>query len=190
MNIVSPASATQDIYTQNHCKADALSYRSTEPYPLPQGLSRNIRYARILQCAYSAGNSELTGIHQYTYHAIAMERESPALSVALKEIAAVEFHHLHLLGQCIMQLGLLPTFGYYQGTRRARWNSGFVQYAKNPKGIIDLSIQAELQAIEYYQSATERISDEQITALLSRIIEDEQVHISVLEGLREYSRLT
>ena len=185
MNNASTVPATQDVLTFRHCKADALLYRSTEPYPLPAGLSRNIRYARILQCAYSAGNSELTGIHQYTYHAIAMERESPVLSVALKEIAMVELHHLHLLGQCIMLLGLLPTFGYYQGTRRARWNSGFVQYARGPKGIIDLCVQTELQAIEFYQSAIERISDEQITVLLHRIIEDEQVHINVLEGLRD-----
>ena len=185
MNIASMAPATQDILTHRRCEADAISYCSTKPYPLPEGLSRNIRYARILQCAYSAGNSELTGIHQYTYHAIAIERESPVLSRALKEIAVVELHHLHLLGQCIMLLGLLPTFGYYQGTRRARWNSGFVQYARGPKGIIDLSIKAELQTIEFYQNAIERISDEQINALLSRIIEDEQVHIGVLEELRE-----
>ena len=185
MNTIGPPPATQDTYIQNHCKVETLSFRSAEPYPIPWGLSRNIRYARILQCAYSAGNSELTGIHQYTYHAIAMERESPALSNTFKEIAMVELCHLHLLGQCIMQLGLLPTFGYYQGTRRARWNSGFVQYARGPKSIIDLSIQAELQAIEFYQNAIERISDEQITALLGRIIEDEQVHINVLEGLRE-----
>ena len=185
MIFADPPSGTQEALTQGQAGPAGLTYRSPNPYPVPGGLGRNIRYARILQYAYSAGSSELTGFHQYTYHAIATEQESPELSQALKSIALVELHHLHLLGQCIMQLGLLPTFGYYQGTRRARWNSGFVQYARHPKGVIELCIQTEMQAIEYYQSAIGRISDEQVTALLHRIIEDEEEHVRALEGLRE-----
>jgi len=185
MIFADPPPETLYAFTQDPSLSTGIAFRSQTPYPIPEGLSRNIRYARILQYAYSAGSSELTGIHQYIYHSIATEQEQPALSQALKGIAMVELHHLHLLGQCIMQLGLLPTFGYYQGTRRARWNSGFVQYARHPKGVIELSIQTELQAIEYYQSAIGRISDEQVTALLHRIIEDEEEHIKILEGLRE-----
>ena len=172
----------QDVFTQG--PAGSLCH-SSKPYPVPKGLARNIRYARILQYAYSAGSSELTSIHQYTYHAIATEQEAPELSRTLRSIAAVELHHLHMLGQCILQLGLLPTFGYYQGTRRARWNSGFVQYARHPKGVIELCIQTEAQALEYYLSAIERISDEQVVALLHRLIEDEEEHIRALEELRE-----
>ena len=181
------STATQGTLTQEYAAIAGLPYCSPEPYPSPAGLSRNIRYARILQYIYSAGSSELTGIHQYLYHSIVTGQELPALSQALKGIAMVEIHHLHLLGECIMQLGLLPTFGYYQGTRRARWSSGFVQYARNPKGIVELSIQTEMQAIEHYRSSAGQISDEQITALLYRIIEDEKVHIKILEELLEIS---
>ena len=182
MIFADPPPVAQDTLTPG--LADA-PYRNLKPYPVPDGLGRNIRSARILQCAYSAGSSELTSIHQYIYHSITAEQESPELSHTLKGIALVELHHLHLLGQCIMQLGLLPTFGYYQGTRRARWNSGFVQYARNPKGVIGLCIQTELQAVEYYRSAIERIADEQVAALLYRIIEDEEEHIRILENLLE-----
>ena len=185
MFFADPPPGAHEIFAQGQTSPSGALYRSPKPYPIPQGLSRNIRYARILQYAYSAGSSELTSIHQYIYHAIATEQELPKLSQALKGIAVVEIHHLYLLGQCIMQLGLLPTFGYYQGTRRARWNSGFVQYARHPKGVIEFTIQTEVQAIEYYQSAISRISDEQVTALLHRIIEDEEEHIRILEELRE-----
>jgi len=185
MIFADPPPVAQDTLIQAQAGTASTIYRDPKPYPIPQGLSRNIRYARILQYAYSAGSSELTGFHQYIYHSIATEQEQPELSQALKEIAMVELYHLQLLGQCIMQLGLLPTFGYYQGTRRARWNSGFVQYARYPKGVIELCIQAELQTIEYYQSAIGRISDKQVAALLYRITEDEEKHIKILEELRE-----
>ena len=161
------------------------NYRSPKPYPIPQGLGRNIRYARILQSVYSAGVSELTAIHQYVYHQMITRQEFPALSHALSEIAKVEMHHLNMLGSCILQLGLHPTFGYYQGTRKARWNSGFVRYARNPKGIVELSLEGEQQAIDGYNRALGAISNEQIMALLSRIIEDEQVHIEVLLQLSQ-----
>lgn len=159
-------------------------YHSPQPYPKPQIPGRNIRYARILQSAYSGEISELTAIHQYTYHQIITEREHPQLSDVLGGIAIVEMQHLRILGQCILQLGLHPTYSYYQGTRRARWNSGFVQYGQHPKSIIDISIRAEQQAIEFYYGAIRRIADEQITALLKRLIEDEELHIKALTDLR------
>ena len=175
----------QVTFTHPPSAMDCSIYRAPGPYPRPQCTQRNIRYARILQCAYSASVSELTAIHQYVYHHIITQQELPELSAALQGIAIVEMHHLQLLGECILHLGLHPTFSYYQGTRRARWNSGFVQYARGAKAIVGLSIHSERQAIELYEQATARISDELVNALLARIIEDERVHIDVLRGLTD-----
>ena len=158
--------------------------RTPQPYPKPQGLSRNIRYARILQSLYSGSVSELTAIHQCIYHQIITEREYPQLAGLLKGIAAAEAQHLKMLGECILELGLHPIYSYYQGTRRARWNSGFVQYGRGAKNIIDISLRTEQQAIESYYCAIRCIADEQITALLRRIVEDEELHIRVLTDLR------
>lgn len=160
-------------------------YRSPAPYPRPKGLSRNIRYARILQTVYSSGASELTSIHQYIYHHIITEGDAPEISRVLREIALVEMHHLYLLGECILQLGLHPTFSYYQGTRRARWNSGFVQYARQVKGVIELGIYSEEQSIECLKEAAAKIPDEQIVALLNRLVEDEELHLKILLGMRD-----
>ena len=161
-----------------------IATRSPQPYPKPRGLSRNVRYARILQSLYSGNFSELTAIHQYIYHQIITEREYPQLAALLNEIAAVETVHLKMLGECILELGLHPIYSYYQGTRRARWNAGFVQYARGAKSIIDISLHTEQQAIESYYCAIRCIVDEQITALLRRIIEDEELHIKALADLR------
>ena len=159
-------------------------YQMPQPYPMPHGLSRNIRYARILQSVYSSGVSELTAIHQYTYHQIITGREHPQLSRLLGDIAAVEMQHLKMLGECILQLGLHPNYSYYQGTRRVRWNAGFVEYGRGAKGIIDISIRAEQQTIEGYYHAMRCIADGQIIALLKRIAEDEEQHISALTDMR------
>jgi len=160
-------------------------YRAPLPYPQPEGLGRNIRYARILQSVYSGPDSELTAIHEYAYHRVLTQSDQPELSALLGGIAMVEMDHLRLLGECILRLGLHPTYSFYQGTRRARWSAAFVQYGRTPKNIVDLSIQGEQMAVEGYYSAIHRISDKGIGSLLKRIIEDEELHIKALTELRK-----
>ncbi|MCL2579473.1 MAG: rubrerythrin [Oscillospiraceae bacterium] len=164
---------------------DASPYRSPLPYPIPRELGRNIRFARILQSLYSGPDSELTAVHEYAYHRIFTTAEHPEPAGVLGGISMVEMHHLGLLGDCILRLGLHPTYSFYQGTRRARWSPAFVRYGRTLKAIIDLSIKGEQTAIESYYAAAHRIPDREIGALLRRIIVDEELHIRALTDLRK-----
>ena len=143
-------------------------------------LERNIRHARTLQALYSSPASKLTDFHMYSYHSIVTVRSAPVLSGALREIAVAEMRHMQLLGECILALGLHPTLSYYQGTRKARWSSGFVEYAKHPRGMIELALRHERESIARLQGAVSLIGPGEISALLERLIADEECHIKCL----------
>ena len=49
--------------------------------------------------------------------------------------------------------------------------------------MIEDDIRAEREAIKQYQEHMRLIDDPSVRALLARIIEDEEVHIRLLEGL-------
>lgn len=155
------------------------------PYTQPEKLPRNIRYARILLSAMSGPESELTATHQYIYHHVMAERELPEAADILKGIAIVEMHHLDMLAGTINMLGLRPCYGYYQGTRRVRWNSGYVEYGKNLKDMLSLDLEGEKRAIESYSQMIRCIPEESIQQLLRRIIEDEETHVVALTRLLE-----
>lgn len=160
------------------------AYRIDAPYPRPEGLERNIRYARILLAAYSGQGSELTAVMQYLYHYQMAERQSQEIADCLRGISIVEMHHFELLGSCINALGLYPTYSYYQGTRRVRWNAGFVNYGRNLRDMLDSDIAAERRAIEDYEHAARCIPEPQIQSLMKRIIQDEALHLEILTELR------
>lgn len=162
-----------------------LIYQAQGPYPLPEKLPRNIRWARMLLCSYSGRESEMTAVNQYVYHHVMAEGDLPDISESLRHIAIVEMHHLELLAKAISLLGLRPSYAYYQGTRKVRWNAGFVQYGRNLREMLELDIAAEYRAIECYEQAIRCIPEEQLQALLRRIVEDERLHIQVLTGLRD-----
>ena len=90
-----------------------------------------------------------------------------------------------MLGATINMLGLRPSYTFYQGTRRLRWNSGFVQYGRNLREMLDLDLAAEQRAIEAYEQAVRLIPEEQIQKLLRHIIEEEKKHVQILTGLRD-----
>jgi bacterioferritin len=161
------------------------NYHSGVSYPLPDKLPRNIRWARILLNIYSGKDSELTSMHQYLYHHLMAGPTMPDIAENLLFLAQQELEHLNLLGATINMLGLRPSYTFYQGTRRLRWNAGFVQYGRNLKEMIELDLAGESRMMDHYEQAIRLISDEQIQKLLHHIMEEEKMHINTLISLRD-----
>ncbi len=159
-------------------------FQAPGDYPRPENLSRNIRYARMLLTLYSGRDSELTAVAQYRYHHI-LTQQLPGLAESLEGIARVEMLHLGILGGVIYQLGLRPSYTFFQGTRRVRWNAGFVREGRNPRDMLEEDIRAEACAAEGYRNAIRWIPEESIQVLLQRILLDEELHLAQLRGLRE-----
>lgn len=89
--------------------------------------------------------------------------------------------HLHLLGQLITALGGNPIYRSYPYKRPAFWSSGVLQYQGNKEKALHISIAGEQEAVESYRHLSKLIQDSGVTAVLQRIILDEEVHIRLFQ---------
>lgn len=163
-----------------------LNYQSNRPYPNPQVEKENIEYAKLLLEDYAGTISEDTAIHLYIYQSLIIESKSPYLANILHRIAIVEMKHLKLLGETIHLLGLRPKYvTYSEDNIKQFWNSSSVNYTTSILNILKQNIKAETTAIDNYKNHLNQIQDKYIQNLLNRIIEDEQIHLSIFKQLYE-----
>lgn len=159
-----------------------IFYASPEPYPPIQVAAPNLSYAQMLSASFASAKSELTTITQYTYFSWVLEQGSAELCTCYQKIAQVEMRHLNLLGQTITALGGNPAFRSFPYKRPAFWSSGVLQYQCNIEKALHISIAGEQTAIEGYRHLSKLIQDPGVTAILQRIILDEEIHIQLFQG--------
>ena len=63
------------------------------------------------------------------------------------------------------------------------FNTSYVKYNNNLNDILRININAEIQAINYYNYLTKVIKDKFIVNILKRIIVDEQIHLSIFKKI-------
>lgn len=113
------------------------------PYPQLRGVTKNIRYAKMIYDDYAGNMSELSAITQYIYEHINIENED--IKKIMLSVAVVEMKHLDLLGDLIKKLGLPP---HYVDAQSNPWNSNNVNYSmENIKKIMEYNIYSERKAI-------------------------------------------
>lgn len=157
-------------------------YMVNKPYPRVKIECPNLFYASLLQDDYAAMKSEYTAVSQYVYaHILADDRR---IEKDFLGIAIVEMKHLEMLGDVILSLGGNPVFRSGCGNV---WNSNFVPYGCSTRSRLQLAIKGECEAIEQYRNHISRICNDDIRALLERIIEDEELHIKIFKrNLEKY----
>lgn len=160
-----------------------MKYKVEKPYPSPRVENKNLNYAKLLLENYAGSISEDTAIHLYFYQHIILEKEYPEISHILEEISIVEMHHLELLGETINLLGETPFFGTYTNCNVIYWDGNNVNYNMDIKNILKINMDAERETIKNYKRNIEFIDDIYIKQLLRRIIEDEELHLSIFESL-------
>lgn len=80
------------------------------PYPEVRVARPNKEYAYLLLEDYAGMVSELTAVCQYSYHHFVLENENREVADALSCIALVEMHHLEILAETIVMLGVDPRY--------------------------------------------------------------------------------
>jgi bacterioferritin len=155
------------------------------PGPFPKGkiLGKNPYYARLLMDDYAGDRSELTACTQYMYQSSILEEAGIRHHQVLQSIGIREMLHLRHLARAIRQLGGDPIYAGGRSTRGRFWNSGYVNYAKEPYWMVEDDARGEREAIAQYREHMRLIDDPAVRALLARIIEDEEVHVRLLEDL-------
>lgn len=153
------------------------------PYPPLQVSERNRQYADILSLDYCGGVSEMTAITQYISHESRLSVDKCPLAKILLGIAMAEMIHLQKLAEMIILLGGNVDFVVRQQNGQPKmWNPSQIKLSDNTEKMIWEDIEGEKAAIRQYEMHIKMIKDENINAVLYRIIKDEEYHILLLQA--------
>lgn len=155
------------------CKADL-------PYVEVEKSVKSPFEVRLLMPVYGGKGSETTAIMGYIFQSYALADKEPEISKCLEQIAISEMRHHDLIGTAIVRLGGIP----YIGDNRGYWQGGYVNYTLNVKDMIDADIAGEKSAITAYKDVIKFSKNEEVKAMIARIIKDEEIHIETLESIR------
>lgn len=154
------------------------------PYPPIQVKEKNPVYANLLSVDYCGAVSELSAITQYINNENRISCEHCSLAKTLLGIAMAEMMHLQKLGELIRLLGGKVDYAAKQPNGRMRlWTPEYLALPDQIGQMIAADIESEQAAIHQYQMHIKMIRDTNITAVLSRIIVDEEYHIMLLRSL-------
>lgn len=156
------------------------------PYPPIAVKEKNLRYANLLSNDYCGAVSELSAISQYINNENRMSSEQCPYAKIILAIAMAEMIHLQKLGQLIHLLGGEIDYTAKMPNGKAKlWTPAFLTLPDNIKQIFVVGIESEKAAINQYRMHINAIRDENINAVLRRIIKDEEYHIMLLRALLE-----
>ncbi len=154
-------------------------------YPDISDISPDPRLASLLYEAYAGRQGEITAISNYIYQSIVFKDPAPILSELLECISITEMKHFKILGKMILLLGRDPVIkAQIRGTpidHRATLIS-------NMENALTQNIESEKRAVEYYKKVALHTHDKAVTAMLKRIIMDEEHHIKLFYDMLEKIR--
>lgn len=156
------------------------------PYPEVRVVAPNPYYAQLLLEDYAGTVSEFSAISQYIYHHFVLEHKYKDVADLLACISLVEMHHLELLAETIIMLGVDPRFRTVKNNNiEEYWDASFIFYGISLCDQISSDIAGEWAAIESYRKHQHLIDDPNIRQLLERIILDELHHIDLLNQIMQ-----
>lgn len=163
--------------------SDDIVYHVDKPYPPIKVDKKDIKMANMILTNYAGMVSEFTAVSQYVYHHLKLNSSYPKIADAIEKIAVVEMHHLEMIGELIELLGADPRFWINRKDKMYYWDGKFIDYGHNLQEYLTYDIQAEITAIRDYKELITKLKDKNIIAIIERIIEDEELHLSIFKKL-------
>ncbi len=158
------------------------------PYPSADELTTDVRSGNILSFAYATLKGELAAVLQYVYHHFYFDNIEKEIADALMSVAFAEMKHIDILGKAMLKLGVSPRYVQCPNTN-AFFNTSQVSKATSPAKMLMDDVQSELNAIADYQKMLFVLKNEQVAAIIQRILLDEQLHLETFKNLLEkYSK--
>lgn len=158
------------------------SYKVDMPYPPVRVNGPNLIYACEILSNVGGIISEMSDVSRYFYNAVVTEPKFGYISECFHNISIVEMHHLNIFAQLALLLGEDPRL-WSGGACKCWWTPSYNQYPREMRLLIDDSIKAEQAAICKYSKQAETIKDTNISAILNRIILDEERHIQIFNEM-------
>ena len=155
-------------------------------YPSFDYIQEDKKSALTLFDLYAGRHGELNAILQYVYHYFYFNRLGKGdIAKTLMSIAIAEMHHLEILGELILRLGLDPIFASFPPFKADYYSASSVRYSKSASKMLLDDISSEMVAVCRYEEIISLMPDEKVQAILSRIKLDEQLHVKALKECLE-----
>ena len=155
-----------------------------ENFPTTDGICPDAYSLAVISPAYASSTGELNAILQYLYHYFNFKHQGlNEHAETLESIAVAEMFHLKLLGETIIALGAPPIYCQNPPTAYNFYSAKFVSYSRNLVNMVEDDILGEKRAICQYTRMLQRLKNDQIKAIVSRILEDEKLHLEVLKKI-------
>lgn len=154
------------------------------PYPPIQVSGKNQAYANLLSIDYCGSVSELSAITQYINNENRLSCEKCPMAKTILGIAMAEMMHLQKIGELIALLGgNIDYVAKQQNGRQRMWTPKYLTLHEGAKEMLLADIEAENAAIKQYRLHIKMIKDNDVNAVLARIIKDEEYHIMLFLAL-------
>ncbi len=153
-------------------------------FPTTEGLCPDAYSLAVISPAYASSTGELNAILQYFYHYFNFDKQGyKEYARDLESIAIAEMLHLEILGRTIMALGAQPIYCQNPPTAFNFYSAKYVTYSRNLVNMIEDDILGERHAIAQYSKMLCRLKNAQLKDIVSRILEDEKLHLEKLKEI-------
>ncbi len=154
------------------------------PYPTTDGIRNDALSLQIISPAYSTSVGELNAVLQYVYHSFCFYKHGlKDCAEMLMSIAKAEMIHLDILGKTIFALGAAPVFAQYPSTGFNFYSTKYVAYSNTLRHMLEDDLICERRAIADYKKMLRCLKNKQVAAIVSRIIDDENLHVAAIEEI-------
>ena len=151
------------------------------PYPELSPSYRDLRLARALFPMYIGENGELAAMSSHLYAALRCEKCSAPLGEIFDAVAQTELLHLRLLGRLIRDLGADPIIRTHIESPALPPEAA--NCPRTVRHLLESSLRHEEITADHYRYLIKQTTDRAVTALLERILLDEEQHIALFRNL-------
>ena len=169
----------KEFFMNEKLKCHCMIHKS---YPEVKPAKKDTAFASLLLVPYAGSGGEISSILSYLYGSTVLDgSKNQTVSDVLRCISGVEMHHMNILAELIFRLGGDPKYAVAQGRRP--FTAANMYYSENPAQILKSAVAGEESAIYVYEQLRKATDDENIIAVLERIIEDEKLHLGIFREL-------
>ena len=152
------------------------------PYPSTSEITEDLYSARIIAPAYASSHSELGAIMQYVYHHFYFDKlGEDEIANLLIEISVAEMKHLEILGETLLKLGVDPVFTKLPPYKIDFFSTRAISYSKTARKMLLDDIAGEMMGINDYNRMLDELENENVSAIIKRILLDEELHLVALK---------
>lgn len=165
-------------------------YDNDTPYPQITSTEKDEKILTDIIDLYTGPKSEFTALIQYIYQSFITKSNENyiELSKILETLSNRKIRHLEILSQILMVQNVNPKFCKYIDNNYnicSSWSSNNVKYLTDVKEFIKSNITLEKSILAKYNNILNNTTSENIKEILTRIIQDENSYLEILNKILE-----